>query len=307
MSYNFQQVACLWKAYKQQFVKESSFATYLMLCNKYILPCFGTGYLPQEQSVQDFITKMLDRGFALKTVKDVVLVLKMIVRYGEKLGAWSAVSYAFHYPAQMERPRQVQTLSPAHTKKLLKHLGANLSSKNLGLLICIFTGLRIGEICGLQWKDVDLRAGVIRVNKTVQRIYLADGSLRRYYLSVGTPKTLSSVREIPLPARVCAVLKPIKRDMQPENYLLSGCPLPLEPRTYRDYYHRLLKELGLPRLRFHALRHSFATRCIDSRCDYKTVSSILGHASIATTMNLYVHPDLSQKRKCVERVAKGWV
>ncbi|MBQ6198083.1 MAG: tyrosine-type recombinase/integrase [Bacteroidales bacterium] len=76
------------------------------------------------------------------------------------------------------------------------------------------------------------------------------------------------------------------------------------PRTYRDYFYRLLKKLGLPKTRFHALRHSFATRCIESKCDYKTVSAILGHSSIATTLNLYVHPGLSQKRKCIERLAK---
>ncbi len=77
---------------------------------------------------------------------------------------------------------------------------------------------------------------------------------------------------------------------------------PLEPRTYRNHFKRLLDELGIASVKFHGLRHSFATRCIESQCDYKTVSSILGHANISTTLNLYVHPDLEQKRKCINKV-----
>ena len=78
----------------------------------------------------------------------------------------------------------------------------------------------------------------------------------------------------------------------------------MEPRTLRNYFHNMLRDLGIPKVRFHALRHSFATRCIASRCDYKTVSAILGHSSISTTLDLYVHPDLSDKKRCIDRLAK---
>lgn len=306
MSHRFSQVASLWKEHKRKYVKDSTYATYIVLCNSHILPAFGEGSVPDEPAVQAFVNGLLERGYALKTVKDIVLVLGMIVRFGEKIGAWPAGRFSVHYPAGLERPRQVQTLSDSQLHRLLGHLRANPSAKNIGLLICIFGGLRIGEICGLKWGDVDLRAGTLRISRTVQRIYLADGPQRRYYISVGPPKTPSSIREIPLPAQLKALARPLKKDMPPENFVLSQGPLPIEPRAYRDYFHGLLRRLGLPRMRFHALRHSFATRCIRSRCDYKTVSSILGHASIATTLNLYVHPDLSQKRRCVEKVAKGW-
>ena len=93
--------------------------------------------------------------------------------------------------------------------------------------------------------------------------------------------------------------------MNAKHFVLSNGPEPLEPRYYRDYYRKLLRQLGIRPLRFHALRHSFATRCIESRCDYKTVSVLLGHASISTTLDLYVHPGLEEKRKCIEKLARS--
>ncbi len=301
----FKEVALLWKDQKRQYVRPSTYATYTQLCNSLILPAFGDGPLPDEAAVQSFITDLLNRGFAVKTVKDTVLVLNMIIRLGEKLGAWPPTRYTVHYPSQLEKPHHVQTFPTSHINKLISHIVSHPTPRNLGLMICIFSGLRIGEICGLQWKDVDFREGVLRVNKTVQRIYLADDQMRQYYVSVDKPKTPSSIRDIPIPANLKALLKPYKRTASQDYYVVSGKASPLEPRTYRDYFYRLLRQLGLPKTRFHALRHSFATRCIESKCDYKTVSAILGHSSIATTLNLYVHPGLSQKRKCIERLAKS--
>ena len=305
MTPSFKEIAILWKDQKRQYVKPSTYSTYVQLCNSYIIPAFGSDSLPEEPAVQAFANGLLSRGFAVKTVKDTVLVLKMIIRHGEKLGAWPPMRYTVHYPSQLEKSHQVQTIQPNHVNKLLSYLISHPNPKNIGLMICIFSGLRIGEICGLQWKDVNLREGVLRVNKTVQRIYLVDDEVRQYYVSVDKPKTPTSIREIPIPANLKALLKPYKRMASQDYFVVSGKAIPLEPRTYRDYFYRLLKKLGLPKTRFHTLRHSFATRCIESKCDYKTVSAILGHSSIATTLNLYVHPGLSQKRKCIERLAKS--
>ena len=305
MTPSFKEIAILWKDQKRQYVKPSTYSTYVQLCNSYIIPTFGSGSLPDEPAVQAFANSLLNRGFVVKTVKDTVLVLKMIIRHGEKLGAWPPTQYTVHYPSQLEKLHQLQILQSSYDNKLLTYLIAHPNPRNIGLMICIFSGLRIGEICGLQWKDVDLREGVLRVNKNVQRIYLADDQMRQYYVSVDKPKTPSSIRDIPIPSNLKALLKPYKRTASQDYFVVSGKAIPLEPRTYRDYFYRLLKKLGLPKTRFHALRHSFATRCIESKCDYKTVSAILGHSSIATTLNLYVHPGLSQKRKCIERLAKS--
>lgn len=298
------QVASAWKADKRQYVKKSSYAIYALLCNNYILPEFGTATRLDESQIQAFAADMLSRGFSLKTVKDTMLVLKMIIRYGEKMGAWPHFEYDVHYPTDYEAPREVVTLSDQYLRSLLQHLRGHFSFRNLGIMICLHGGLRIGEVCGLQWQDIDTQAGVIRVNKTVQRIVIRDGEIHESYVEVGRPKTVSSIREIPLAHELLALVRPFKRVMPPDCYVLSGECEPLEPRTLRNYFHSLLDELEIPHVRFHALRHSFATRCIANRCDYKTVSAILGHSSISTTLDLYVHPDLSDKKRCIDRLAK---
>ena len=99
-----------------------------------------------------------------------------------------------------------------------------------------------------------------------------------------------------------AMVKPLKKVVNTDFYVLTNEEKPTEPRTYRNYYHRLMAHLDIPRLKYHGLRHSFATRCIESNCDYKTVSVLLGHANITTTLNLYVHPNMEQKKKCITKM-----
>lgn len=98
------------------------------------------------------------------------------------------------------------------------------------------------------------------------------------------------------------MVRPVKKVVNGNFYVLTNEPQPTEPRTYRNYYKRLILSLGLPSMKFHGLRHSFATRCIESKCDYKTVSVLLGHSNISTTLNLYVHPNMEQKKRCIDRM-----
>lgn len=307
MSQSFSQIAALWKESKRPYIKQSSYAIYVSLLNLYIVPAFRENSRPREEDVQAFADRMLADGHALKTVKDTLLVLRMVLRFGTKLGAWPAVDSGVHFPTQAQREKAPAVLSVDQQKRLLGHLRQNPSSKNLGILICLYAGLRIGEICALQWQDLDLGCGVLHVRKTVQRISFADDGVRQNYLLVGPPKTSSSLRDIPLPGTLTRMLRPLRRQVSPQYYVVSGSAKPYEPRYYRAYYRRLLARLGIPPVRFHALRHSFATRCIQSRCDYKTVSAILGHSSISTTMDLYVHPGLEDKKRAIEKMARVFV
>ena len=125
---------------------------------------------------------------------------------------------------------------------------------------------------------------------------------KEYTLTIGTPKTKSSVRDIPVTKPLVQIIRPLLKIVNREYFVVTNEREPLEPRYYRDYFFRTLTGLGIPPVRFHALRHSFATRCIESRCDYKTVSVILGHASISTTLDLYVHPGYTEKKRCIERM-----
>ena len=306
MNNNLMQVASRWKAAKKPTVKKSTYAIYSQLCNKHILLWFCAHPELSEANIQAFVNSELERGLSLKTVKDTLLVLQMLLTFGARMGAWEMPVYSVRFPSSLQPRHPLPlSLSQAQEKRLLEHLHAQFSYRNLGLLICLYSGLRIGEVCGLQWQDIDLRAGVIHVGKTVQRIYIADGDYREYGLYLGPPKTASALRDIPLSGELRALLRQVGRGKAPEVFVVSDAAAPLEPRYYRQYFSRLLKRLGLPPVRFHALRHSFATRCIESRCDYKTVSAILGHASIYTTLDLYVHPDLVQKRRCIDKMSRG--
>ena len=112
------------------------------------------------------------------------------------------------------------------------------------------------------------------------------------------------MRDIPMIKDLYDLLKPLKKVVKNDYYVLTNDAMPTEPRTYRNYYKKLLNTLNIPPIKFHGLRHSFATRCIESKCDYKTVSVILGHSDISTTLNLYVHPNYDQKKKCIDKMFK---
>ena len=180
----------------------------------------------------------------------------------------------------------------------------NFTFRNLGVYICLSTGIRIGEICALTWNDIDTENGIIYVRKTIQRIYIIENGKRHTELLLDTPKTKNSIREIPMTKDLLKILKPLKKIVNNNFFVLTNDAKATEPRTYRNYYKKMLESLNIPELKFHGLRHSFATRCIESNCDYKTVSVILGHSNISTTLNLYVHPNLEQKKKCIEQMAK---
>ncbi len=302
---SFSHVATLWKIDKRQYVKPSSYAAYVHHLNKHLLPYFGGRTCIAEDELQAYARHLLDQGLSVKTVKDALLIFKMIHRYGEKMGIWQHLDFRVHFPTSAEEKKACPVLTVPQQKRLLQYLQNHFSFRNLGLLICLHGGLRIGEVCGLQWKDLDAGAGEILIRKTVSRIWISDGAEKVYRLSIGTPKTAASVRDIPLTKALAGLIRPLRKIVDPEYFVVSNEARPLEPRYYRDYYLKILRELGIPPIRFHALRHSFATRCIESKCDYKTVSAILGHASISTTLDLYVHPGYTEKKRCIDRMARA--
>ena len=296
---NFGLVASLWLDYKKQYVKKSTYAVYCILTRTHIIPTMGAFRDIGEKEVQEFVNRELEAGLSRKTVKDILAVLRMILRFGAKRHLLIDRRIDIVLPTQREKT-DIDVLTLSQHKRLLEYVKEHFSFRNLGILICLTTGLRIGEICALRWADIDLQRGVIRISRTIQRIYL-DGHTE---LVEDAPKTVSSKREIPLTRELVSCLRPAKKLVKENYYVISGSPAPIEPRTFRAYFKKLTRDLGLPSIRFHGLRHSFATRCIESKCDYKTVSALLGHSDISTTLNLYVHPNLEQKRRCIDTMIK---
>lgn len=296
----FQDVSKIWCDAKRPIVKHSTMCAYLLTLQTHLLPWFGTMETIAECDVQQFVIDKCASGLARKTVRDMVAVLKSIVKYGNKHGIFHFEEWEIEYPTDTEN-KLLPTLSLNHQRILMNHLIEQPTQQNIGVLLALCTGMRIGEVCALQWEDVDFTQRIITVRHTVGRIYNCElKTTERIHTS---PKTKNSCREIPISKQLFQSLKTVRKQSQ-SPYVVGTSTQSKEPRSYRDYFSRLLKRLNIPHLVFHGLRHTFATRCIESQCDYKAVSVILGHSNVATTLNLYVHPNLSQKKKCIDRMSK---
>ncbi|MEO6233049.1 MAG: tyrosine-type recombinase/integrase [Ferruginibacter sp.] len=298
------EVITFWKTDKKQYVKKSSFSAYTLLLENHLLPVFGDKYNIEEAEVQAFVFQKLEEGLSQKTIKDILIVLKMVLKFGAKNKWIEYRQFDIQFPTEREK-YEIEVLSRADQRKVMNHILAHFTFRNLGVYACLSSGMRIGEICALTWEDIDADRGIISVRRTIQRIYIIEDGVRKTEIILDTPKTKNSIRDIPMSKDLLKTLKPIKKIVNNSFFVLTNDAKPTEPRTYRSYYKKLMKELGMPDLKFHGLRHSFATRCIESKCDYKTVSVLLGHSNISTTLNLYVHPNLEQKKKCIDQMFKA--
>lgn len=301
---NFSEIAELWKQDKKMYVKKSTLSAYILLMENHLIPTFGNSTHIQEAKVQQFVFQKLEQGLSQKTIKDILIVLKMALKFGAKNKWIQFEPFDIQYPT-IRQSQQIDVLSRSHQKKVMSYIQEHFTFRNLGIYICLSSGIRIGEICALTWDDIDTENGIIHIRKTIQRIYVIENGERRTELLLDTPKTKNSIREIPMSRELLRMLKPFKKIVNPNFFVLTNDSKPTEPRTYRSYYKNLMKQLEIPELKFHGLRHSFATRCIESKCDYKTVSVLLGHANISTTLNLYVHPNLEQKKKAIDQMFRA--
>ena len=298
------EIAEAWKEYKRPYVKQSTMAAYVLILENHVLPEFGDNDSLHEHDVQAFVLKKIEHGLSVKSVKDILIVLKMVMKFGVKNERMNHYEWDIKYPAN-NQPKELEVLSVANHKKILDYVQHNFTFMSLGIYISLSTGLRIGEICALKWSDINVTEGTIIVQRTIERIYVVEGEKKHTELVINTPKTVNSCREIPMSKELLAMVKPMKKVVNGDFYVLTNDDKPTEPRTYRNYYNRLMEKLDIPKLKYHGLRHSFATRCIEAGCDYKTVSVLLGHSNISTTLNLYVHPNMEQKKRCINKMLKS--
>lgn len=299
MQKTFHEVSEIWCNAKRKIVKHSTMCAYMLTLQTHLLPRFGSMTAITESDVQRFVIEKCSSGLAKKTVRDIIAVLRGIVKYGGRHKIFPFEQWEIEYPTNTESKR-LPTLMLNHQRALMLYLMGYPTPQNIGVLLALCTGMRIGEVCALRWEDVDFNQKIITVNRTVGRVYNCE--LKSTEKISSSPKTKSSCREIPISRQLLQSLKVVKK-ISLSPYVVGASEYSKEPRSYRDYYDRLLKRLNIPHVVFHGLRHTFATRCIESQCDYKTVSAILGHSNVATTLNLYVHPDLNQKKRCIDRMS----
>lgn len=304
----FKELAAEWISDKRNYIKESTYALYQYEIENYLCPRIGHLDIAEinEQTIQEMVLSWqygrnnYEHIMKKSTVQNLVVLMKQIARYAMKKGYIEQSELAIHYAPQNQLRRMRKILEDTEQFQLVDAILSDLTPETFGILLCINSGLRIGELCALTWSDIDLGEQILHVTKTIQRIYLKDATPRSY-IAITSPKTESSVRDIPLSHKICALAAEIA-DMEPHHYILSNSERYMEPRTFRKHYDCFLSTHGIAHINFHSLRHGFATRCIENGADYKVVSEMLGHSTINTTLNMYVHPQMAEKRKCVESI-----
>lgn len=295
--------------YEKNFVKQSTLANWDCAIQLHIAPALGRKRIKDvtECDIQDLIVHLCETGrkdgtggLSVSTVRDIMCPLKLALDYAFRRRVIPKLNWEMIQYPRKHTPDKVVALSREQQQELIQYAYLNLNRKSAGVIIMLLTGLRIGELCGLQFKDISLINKTISVNKTVQRTYSKEKGKSK--LVIDTPKSETSCREIPIPQMLINVLKQIINDKdKPDEYFLTGIKTPAEPRTYRQWFDRWTKSGGFNHIKLHSLRHTFAVRAIEiPEFDIKSLSEILGHKNVSFTLNVYGRANLQQKRKCME-------
>ena len=278
-----------WICSIENSVKRTTYQKYYSIVKNHI-DTNMIGTLPVQllstKIYSDFSRSKLNSGaLSPKTVNDIIIVIGLALSYAEEV-------YGIKKPKLQrvkEPKKEMRVLSIEEQKQLEQYLYQDIALYKFGVLLALYTGLRIGELCALQWED--MQSDCIVINKTMHRIQ--DGN--HTIIEIGEPKTSSSIRTIPIPEFLQPIINIYRK---PKGYvLINRNGKRVEPRLMQLNFQRMIENCGIQRTNFHALRHTFATRCIEAGFDVKSLSEILGHADVKTTLDKYVHSSFKLKQQ----------
>lgn len=288
-------------------LKESSVIKYENMLRCYILPVFGDRELSDitNENLINFVNDLRcnggveKKGLAPSTVSEVVTTLNAIRVYALKRNF--TVIFTPECVSVKQDKKEIRVFTMTEERQLVGYLQEHMDLISLGIMVCLYTGIRVGELCALKWDEINLEEKTMRIGRTMQRLRVKNGGEKKTEVKILEPKSAHSIRTIPLPDFLVEVLAKYK---VPEAFLLTGDKEKfIEPRLMQKHFKKILKECGIADANFHATRHSFATRCVELGFDIKTLSEILGHASVTITMNRYVHPTMELKAENMNRFA----
>ena len=305
----FADIAQRWLSVSSVKVKPSTYAGYTNALERHILPSLGQHRI-QNISVLDinhFVMGKLENGrtdgkggLSPKTVRDMLSIVKSVFDFawGEKIIASNlTIAYPKHHP------QTIRVFSRQEQSSLETALTTEINIHKLGILLCLYTGIRIGEICALRWQDISTEYDMLWVRQTLQRVKNINDDGSRTKILIDTPKSLRSVRSVPIPKFLVPFLRGFAGNRH-ENFLATDDLLFTEPRTLQNHFARIVKAANISDANYHALRHTFATRCIEAGVDVKSLSEILGHANVNITLNRYVHSSFEQKREGMNKLER---
>lgn len=304
------QVCVLWLDETKTQIKHSTYVKYYNIIYNHIVPIIGNYKMQLLDTVliRQFADEKLTNGklkgnggLSPKTVKDILSVIRLIIIYANNVGI--SCNCRLDGINIKSTEKTIDVLSKSQQDKLTSHLINNIDNTNLGILICLYTGLRIGEICALRFEDISMIDKVVHIRKTMQRVQnLSENKETKTEVIITSPKSKSSVRDIPLPEFIVKNIES-KNLYIPKAFLLSGDSSHyVEPRTLENRFKNCTRMCGIENVNFHMLRHTFATRCVEVGFETKSLSEILGHSSVNITLNRYVHSSMELKRSNMEKL-----
>ena len=307
---NFEDLSNEWLNFKAYKVKESTIQKYKVIISTHILSEFGSIKIT-EMSTPLINKKMMELyqeckiKLSYSSIRCIFYIIKAIITYGVNNEYFTQVYFTFEF-SKGNTNTKIQILSKPQEKTVFNQASVKKHPNNLGILLSLGTGMRIGEVCALSIEDINMKSRVISVKRTVQRLSVTSGE-RATELVVTSPKSPSAFRDIPIPDFLYQALSEYNiKDYSTHSYVLTNSNKPYDPRTLQYAFERMtVKELG-HKLNFHCLRHTYATRCIETGIDIKTVSELLGHSDTSFTMNRYVHPSIETKKKAVKKLNSYW-
>lgn len=288
-----------WLEEVEQSRKYSTYIKYKKLYTCHIRPLFSKDTL--SRMTGSYIQAQLSALEVSDTTRHSILAaMKQALCFVEK-------QYGYPLPvitgcSLPKRPSAIEIMNRTEQNRLIQFLYSDMDISKAGIYLCLFTGLRLGEVCSLKWEDIDSEKGLLHVNRTVQRIESKQGPTKTTLLET-PPKSVFSKREIPISDTLLSLLTKFRQEEQ--EYVLKNSK-PMEPRTYQNHFKKYLKQIDAPDYNFHILRHTFATNCIDSGMDVKSLSEILGHSNVQITLNRYVHPSMDTKRRYINALSADY-
>lgn len=299
----FQFVCEAWLEMKSLKLKPSSYAAYYTIVYNHLIPFWQNKSIYQidfpREAKQLVQTKKM-QNLSSRRVQEILSRLKQILKFASKHYALPVIELDLEISPYCQK--EVQVLCEEEQQKITGSLMIRQDRRKLGVFLSLYLGLRIGEVCALQWGDIDFDAQTLQISKTMQRVKnLNPNEPCKTKVIIGTPKSIKSRRCLPLPFFLFTMLKAYQS--RPDAFILTGTNRFVEPRQYENIFKSYLKELSIKPVNYHALRHTFATRAVTKGVDIKTLSELLGHSSVSITLQLYVHPSMQEKARSIEKIA----
>lgn len=299
---HFREICILWMEDSRKNWKPSSYVRYQECLNKYILPQWGERSL-QELTQRDYdeLINELKSRLHSSSINTVNTMLKGIIRYALTNRHLDNFPFYLSY-SPSKKETDIDILTAGEMEALTEYSRTHITPTTLGVLLALYEGIRPGELCAMQWEDVDMDKGILYIRKTIQRIQnpLPNSDGPKTVLHLGMPKN-GKERAIPIHPKISERLRS-SWGQYPKEYYIIRDRQPMEPRSLSRNFKQILKQAEIRDVSFHALRHTFATCCVEAGMDIKALSEILGHTSVKATMDLYVHLSMEDKQRQMENL-----